>query len=94
MSNERSLKEALDQMVDGLGLRERLDEQELRTAWQELAGPVIANHTLDLKLRKGKLHVQVDSAPLREELGYMRTTLVELINRHFGRSLVEVIVLR
>lgn len=89
MSNERSLKQALEQMVDGLGLREKLDEQELRTAWKDLAGPMIARHTVDLKLRRGVLTVRVDSAPLKVELGYMRSTLIELIGRHFGRPLVQ-----
>lgn len=94
MSNERSLKEALEAMVSGLGLREKLDEQELRAAWEDLAGRVIAKHTTELRLRKGVLTVEVDSAPLRQELTYMRGTLIELIDRRFGRRVVEEIRLR
>ncbi len=88
-SNQQSLKEALDSLVDSFGLRAKLDEQAIREAWEKLAGAMIARHTKDLKLRKDTLYVKVDSAPLRHELGYMRGALVELINRELGRDVVK-----
>ena len=42
-----------------------------------------------MDLRRGKLTVKVDSAPLRQELHFMRTTLVELLNRRFEREVVK-----
>lgn len=87
-SNERSLKEALEGLVEDYGLRSRLDEQAIRAGWPEVAGEMIARHTLRLELRRGKLTVKVDSAPLRQELQFMRTTLVELLNRRLEREVV------
>jgi predicted nucleic acid-binding Zn ribbon protein len=87
-SNERSLKEALEALVDDYGLRGKLDEQAVRAAWTEVAGEMIARHTMSMALRRGKLTVKVDSAPLREELGFMRTMLMELLNGRFEREVV------
>lgn len=87
-SNERSLKQALEGLVEDYGLRARLDEQAVRAFWPEIAGEMIARHTMEITLRRGKLQVKVDSAPLREELGYMRATLIELINRKLERQVV------
>lgn len=87
-SNERSLKQALEGLVEDYGLRAKLDEQAVRAFWAETVGEMIARHTLSLKLRKGVLTVQVDSAPLREELGFMRITVKELINRRLEREVV------
>jgi hypothetical protein len=51
-SNQQSLKEALESLVDSFGLRAKLDEQAIREAWGQLAGAMIARHTTDLKLSK------------------------------------------
>lgn len=87
-SNERSLKEALETLIQDYGLRGKLDEQAVRAGWSEVAGEMIARHTTRIDLRRGKLTVKVDSAPLRQELQFMRATLVELLNRRFEREVV------
>lgn len=87
-SNERSLKEALEALVSDYGLRAKLDEQAIRAGWSDVAGEMIARHTVKIDLRRGKLTVKVDSAPLRQELTFMRATLVELLNRRFEREVV------
>ncbi|MCB0771841.1 MAG: DUF721 domain-containing protein [Flavobacteriales bacterium] len=88
-SNETSLKEAMEQLVDAYGLREKLDEQAVASLWDELAGGLVARHTVAVKLRKGTLHIKVDSAPLRQELLYMREGLLKTINERLGRPVVE-----
>ena len=92
--NDRSLGEVLSQLVDGSGMREKMDELDIRSWWDELAGSMIARHTTSLELRRGKLFVRVDSAPLRQELTYMRATLVELLNKRAGREVVKEVVLQ
>lgn len=91
-SNEQSLKEALEALVDGYGLRERLDEQAIVAGWKEVTGDMVARHTRALKLRKGTLHVKVDSAPLRVELTHQRSTLMERFNERFARTVIQAIL--
>lgn len=88
-SNETTLKEAMDRMVDAFGLREKLDEQAVASIWDDVVGGMVARHTVAVKLRKGKLFVKVDSAPLRQELTFMRETLATTINQRLGRQVVE-----
>lgn len=83
----------MDLLIDSYGLREKMDELDITTGWDEAVGPMIARHTKSVRLRKGRLSVRVDSAPLRHELGFMRETLVEILNRRAGRTVVEEIVL-
>lgn len=87
--NEQSLGEVLDRLVQDRGWRPGLDEQAIRAAWPDLAGAMIARHTVELKLHREELRVRVDNAPLRQELGYMRSTLIELVNRQLGRPVVK-----
>jgi predicted nucleic acid-binding Zn ribbon protein len=92
-SNEQSLTEALDRLVDAFGMRERMDELDITTAWDKLVGPMVARHTVTVRLRGGRLRVRVDSAPLRHELSYMREALKEVLNHRAGRTVVEEIIL-
>ncbi len=83
----------MDLFVDAYGLREKMDELDITTGWDEAVGPMIARHTKSVRLRKGKLNVKVDSAPLRHELTFMRERLIEILNRRAGRRVVVEIVL-
>ena len=83
----------MDRLVDAYGLREKLDEQAVASLWDELAGGMVARHTVAVKLRRGKLYIKVDSAPLRQELTYMREGLIKTINTKMGREVVEKIKL-
>ncbi|HRO40329.1 MAG TPA: DUF721 domain-containing protein [Flavobacteriales bacterium] len=88
-SNEMTLKEAVDRLVDAYGLREKLDQQAVASLWDDLVGGMVARHTVAVKLRKGTLFVKVDSAPLRQELTFMREALAEKVNQRLGRTVVE-----
>lgn len=91
-SNERSLGDAIGDMVEALGLRQKLDEQAVIAAWEQVTGPMIARHTTSLRLRAGTLRVKVDSAPLRHELGYQRDGIIQLVNERMGRVVVTAVV--
>lgn len=92
-SNEQSLSQAMDQLIDAFGMREKMDELNISTAWDQVVGAMVARHTMSLKLRRGKLVVRVDSAPLRQELSFMREALKEILNKRAGRTVVEEIIL-
>lgn len=87
--NEQTMKEALDGLVEAYGLREKLDESAIGSLWDELAGGMIARHTVAVKLRRGRLYLKVDSAPLRQELTFLREGLISTLNKRFGREVVK-----
>lgn len=80
-------------LIDAYGLREKMDELDISTAWDQVVGGMIARHTVSVRLRKGRLNVKVDSAPLRQELTFMREALKEILNKRAGRPVVQEIVL-
>jgi len=80
-------------LIDAFGMREKMDELDIASAWDNVVGGMVARHTVSVRLRRGKLTVRVDSAPLRHELSYMREALKEILNKRAGRVVVEEIVL-
>ncbi|MFZ1658284.1 MAG: DUF721 domain-containing protein, partial [Flavobacteriales bacterium] len=66
---------------------------EVASLWDELAGGMVAKHTVAVKLRRGKLYIKVDSAPLRHELTFMREALKSSVNARMGRNVVQEVLL-
>ncbi len=92
-SNERSLSAVLEDLVRSYGMREKMDELDISTAWEQLVGPMIAKHTERLRLRRGRLSIKVDSAPLRHELTFQREGLAALVNQRLQRDVVKEVVI-
>ncbi len=92
--NEQSLAEAIGGLIEGTGMRERLDEAAFTAAWPEVVGAMIARHTTGLRLRKGILTLHVDSAPLRQEMVYMRGEIQARLNERAGHEAVREVVVR
>lgn len=92
-SNEQSLSTVLGGLVDAYGMREKMDELDISTAWDNLVGGMIARHTIRLRLKRGKLFIKVDSAPLRHELTFQREGLTALINQRLEREVVKEVVI-
>jgi hypothetical protein len=91
---EKPLKELVNQMLRAYGLGDRLDEVSLLKSWEDICGKMIARHTRDIYFKSGTLYVELDSAPLRQELSYARTKLIERLNEHAGRTMVKDIVFK
>lgn len=92
-SNEQSITDAVDRLIDAYGMREKMDELDITTQWDKTVGAMVARHTVAVRLKRGKLFVKVDSAPLRQELTFMREALAEVLNQKAGRAVVQEIIL-
>ena len=55
---------------------------------------MVAMHTKDLHIRNKVLFVRIDSAALRNELGYARETLVKSLNQEANAEVIEDIVFK
>lgn len=93
MGNEITLKDALDRFIDGNKLRSKLNEQTLIASWQELVGKHIYSQTRDMFLKNDKLFIKIESSVIRQELSFIKTRLIQVINRRFGEGFIKEIVL-
>ncbi|HAW53220.1 MAG TPA: hypothetical protein DCX54_12980 [Flavobacteriales bacterium] len=75
-------------------LEERLGEVDIRNNWEKIAGKLVAQHTLDLKLKNGKLILKLNSASLRHTLSFSKTEFVEKLNSSIGQNIISDIELR
>jgi predicted nucleic acid-binding Zn ribbon protein len=92
-TNDKSLKEAIEQMLNVYKLKRKFDETSIVLAWPEMMGRAIANRTKDIFIRDRKLFVRIESAVIKNELVMMRSNIIEKINEKAGSSIIDEIVL-
>lgn len=87
------LGQIIEKMLNDTGLRPKFEQRSVEALWPEVAGKHIASYTRRVRLDGRLLHIYIDSAALKEELGYLRDTLIAQINRIVGRKAVDNIII-
>ena len=88
-SNEQSLKEVIDELIDTYKLRGKLNEVRLQHSWEQLMGTAVAKRTEKIYLRNKTLVIRLTSAPLKEELLYSSEKVKKLLNEELGGEYIE-----
>lgn len=93
-TNQTSLKDVLKDMVETYRLKNRLHQTKIQQLWNSVMGNSISRHTSDLKVRKNKLYITIESAPLRQELAFGRDKIRRMMNQELGEEYLEEVVIR
>ena len=91
-TNDKSLKEAIEQMLNVYKIKRRFDETGVVNFWPELVGKSVANRTKELFVRDKKLFLRIESSVIKHELTLMRTQIIQKINEEAKSILVEEII--
>jgi len=91
-NNDKTLKEAIEQMLDVYRLRRKFDETALIAAWPELMGNSIASRTTQLYIADKKLFVQMESSVIKNELLLMKSQILEKMNDRAGKVVITSLV--
>lgn len=79
----------INEAMERAGLTDTLNEQRASAAWVDVVGPVINRYTSRRYVDHGVLHVYLTSAPLKNELSFNKSRLIEEINRLTGADVVK-----
>ena len=79
----------IDRVMKGLGLGKRYNEQKSILLWEKVVGQRISGKTKPLYARNGKLVVEVDNSAWMSELSFMKSGIIEKINRELGSWIIE-----
>jgi predicted nucleic acid-binding Zn ribbon protein len=87
-----SFKEVLEKYLETFRLKEAFDETYVTAHWEKIMGKPIASRTKAVFVKGKMLYVQLDSAPLREELVRAKSKILQLVNQEMGKDFVTDIV--
>ncbi len=91
-ANDKSLKDAIEQMMQVYKIKRKFDETGIIASWPNLVGKSVANRTKELFIHDKKLFLRIESSVIKNELMMIRTQIIEKINNEAKSLLIEEIV--
>ncbi|TAF47714.1 MAG: DUF721 domain-containing protein [Sphingobacteriales bacterium] len=91
-TNDKTLKEAMAQLLKVYRLKGKFDETNAVTSWQEVVGVAVANRTKEIFIRDKKLFVRIESSVIKNQLMMMRAQIIENLNQKAGDVVLNDIV--
>ncbi|MET3978576.1 putative nucleic acid-binding Zn ribbon protein [Mucilaginibacter sp. UYP25] len=91
-ANDKSLKDAIEQMLNVYKIKRKFDETAIVTLWPDLVGKSVANRTKELFIKDKKLFLRIESSVIKHELVMMREQIIQKINEFAKTELVADIV--
>ncbi|MEO6149777.1 MAG: DUF721 domain-containing protein [Mucilaginibacter sp.] len=91
-TNDKSLKDAIEQMLNVYKIKRKYDETAIVAHWPELVGKSVANRTKELFISDKKLFLRIESSVIKKELMMIRSQIIEKINNEAKSILVEEII--
>ncbi|TWI97081.1 uncharacterized protein DUF721 [Mucilaginibacter frigoritolerans] len=91
-ANDKSLKEAIEQMLQVYKIKRRYDETAVIAAWPELVGKSVANRTKEIYIHDKKLFLRIESSVIKNELMMIRSQIIDKVNENAKGVLIEEII--
>ena len=91
-TNDKSLKEAIEQMLQVYKIKRKYEETGIKASWPQLVGKSVANRTKEIYIHDKKLFLRIESSVIKNELILMRSQIIEKINNETRSVLVEDII--
>lgn len=87
--DEQPIKSIINEMMSTYRLTGKIDELKIWNNWGDIVGTVIAKNTKKLQLKGTTLKIYVESAPLKNELTFHRSVILEKINAYFKKQVIK-----
>lgn len=88
-----SVGQIIQQALEQSHLSDTFREQQACYLWGEVVGPGVNRYTTRRYVSHGELHVYLSSAPLKNELAFMRSRIVDDINARVGANVITSLVI-
>ena len=79
----------INAILRAAGAEDGINEDEVRSAWKDLAGDFIARHTEPISVKGGNLVLRVTQPALRFQLEQMKPMLLTRIRAQLGENRIK-----
>ena len=86
------LKDAIGALLKAYRIENKYDETYLVASWRRIMGEGIANRTTKLFINDRKLYLQINSAPLKNELVLSKAKIIDILNREISKDLIAEVI--
>jgi hypothetical protein len=91
---EYSLNDALKGFINNSKLRNGIRALQIEEVWENLMGVTIAKYTNKIEIINQTLFIHTNVGPLKNELMFQKTQIIERINDAFGEKVIMQVVIQ
>jgi hypothetical protein len=91
---EYSLAEAMKQFLNRSQIKGSIQALQIESAWEEIMGKTIAKYTEKIQIHGRTLYIHTTVAPLRQELQFQKSAIIERVNQALGENLIREVVIQ
>ena len=91
-ANDKSIKEAIENMLNVYKIKRKYEETSVVAHWSDLMGKSVANRTKEIYIYEKKLFLRMESSVIKNEIQMMHSQIIEKINEKAGSVLIEEII--
>jgi len=91
-TNDKFLKEAIDQMLQVYKIKRKFDETAVVAHWEDIVGKYVAGRTKEIYISSKRLFVRIESSVIKNEVSLVRNDIIAKINEEAGSDVVEEII--
>ena len=84
-----SIKDLIPQMLQENKLQKGMNQMAVKDAWENVMGKGVMSYTESIYLKNNTLYVKLTSSTLREELGYGKNKIIEMLNNSLDSTLIK-----
>ena len=88
-SQTKDIGSSIHQLIDGLGIGQKLAEYDAVLQWESIVGEHVARAATATKILHGVLFVKVTSSTWRNELSLRKKEIINTINTALGHEVVK-----
>jgi hypothetical protein len=89
---EYSISDALKNMISKSNLRNGIRAVQIEEVWEDIMGKTIAKYTSKIKIINQTLFITTNVGPLKNELMYQKTQIIQRVNEAFGEKVISQVV--
>lgn len=88
------ISEALEDVIEQLGIRKSVLSNRARDVWKEAVGEIINENTILQNIEKDRLIIVVSDDNWRQELSLRKEEIISKINELIGEEAIKEIIFR
>jgi hypothetical protein len=94
LSNEASISEVIDAIIQKNNLEKGLNAVSAENAWKNIMGNGVNSYTQEVVLKNNTLMVSLTSSIVRNELSLGKEKIITMLNEELGKEIIENIIFR
>lgn len=91
--SEFSINDAMKNFVQKSRLKNGVKTAAIEQVWLDIMGEVIAKYTTKLQIINQKLFISTTNGPLKNELMFQKSLIIERINEKMGPGTISEVVI-